>query len=143
MKEKISVPARYYAAWTWWSTLRFLVQIVAVAYFLDKVFVDEILKKGLERHQESLFQILRISRNEMIVPVVVLLVGFGPGHFAEKQIANWMLPKYKRLLSGIISDRSSRLWTTYNLFLKLLADGTQALSDIEKRIQDFTANSRP
>lgn len=144
LAEKIyGVPVRYNAEWLWWSTMRFVLQIVAVAYFLDKVMFEKFITPALEKRGESLLETLSKGRREIIVGAVVVLIGFALGHFAEKVIDRWMLPKYKRPLSRIVSDRSTRLWSTYNGRLKLLAQAEQALGDLEKQIAANSAEGPP
>ena len=122
------IPFRYQAEWLWWRTVRFVVQIIAVSYFLEKVFDNFLEKRGA-----SLFEAFNLSRRELILPALLLLIGFVLGHFVEKKIDEWTLSRYKRLLSRIVADRSSKLWTTYNILLKVLAQLKQGLSDLKKQ----------
>ena len=136
--EVYRVPLKYRALWLWWSTVRFVVQIVAIGYFLDKL-----VEHGLEKSGNFLFGILSIEPREMILTAVVLFVGFIPGHFAEQGIDAWALPRYKHLLGRIVSNRSTRLWGIYNILLQLLAQTKQHLADLEKRMQALSAESAP
>jgi hypothetical protein len=131
------VPFKYRAQWLWWSTVRFVVQIVAIGYFLD-----EYVKHGLEKGGSFLFQILSMKRSEMILPAVVLFIGFIPGYFAEQRLDAWALPRYKRLLGRIVSNRSTRLWAIYNTLVQLLALTKQNLAEHEKRMQALSAESK-
>jgi hypothetical protein len=124
------VPLRYRMEWNFWGATRFVVQIVAVGYFLDKLGDSFLEEKG-----KSLLEVLDVRRKELILLVGMLLIGFVLGHFAEEKIDDWILPKYKRLLTRMVADRSHRLWTSYNTLLQLLANAKQALSDLEKQVQ--------
>jgi hypothetical protein len=131
-----SVPLRYRVEWRFWGIVRFVVQINAVAYFLEKILIERDLEKALKQHGEVLFHSVSPAQKDAIVAVAVLVVGFVLGHFAEKHIDDCTLPKYKNLLSRIVSDRSSGLWVTYNTLLKVLDQTKEGLSEIEKRMRD-------
>lgn len=122
------IPFRYQAEWLWWKAVRFVVQIIAVSYFLEKVF-----DKFLEKRGASLFEAFNFSRRELILPALLLLIGFVLGHVVEKKIDEWALSRYKHLLSRMVADRASKLWTTYNILLKVLAQLNQGLSDLKKQ----------
>jgi hypothetical protein len=132
------IPAQYQIRWLWWNTARFMVQIIVFAYFLDKV-----LDKFLEERGKSLLEILNFAHKDLILLVALLLIGFVLGHFAERKLDDLILPRYKHLLTRIVSDRSHRLWTTYNTLLKLLAEAKQALGELEKRIGSPDAKGLP
>jgi hypothetical protein len=125
------VPLRYQAEWLLLNAARFIVQILAVGYFLDKV-----VGKLIEDRGKSLSEILNLEHKEIIIAIVVLVIGFVAGSFAEKKIDDLFLVEYKRVLSRIVLDGSNKLWSAYNTFLKLLAENKRALNDIEGRIQN-------
>jgi hypothetical protein len=133
-KTVYRIPFRYHAEWMLWSMVRFAVQIGAVAFFLEKILVDSIFEGLLKEQGGRLFETISPARKELIILGVVLLAGFVLGHFAEKRIDRWMLPRYKRLLFGIVSDRSTKVWTTYNFLVKLLAQSNQDLIALEKQL---------
>jgi hypothetical protein len=133
-KTVYRVPLRYHAEWMWWSAVRFSIQIGAVAYFLEKVVVEGVFERFLNERGGALFETISPARREVVILIVVLFTAFVLGHFAEKRIDYWMLPRYKRLLGSIVSDRSTRVWTAYNFLVKLLAQSNQDLIALEKQL---------
>lgn len=136
--EEYRVPLRYRAAWLWWSTVRFVVRIVAIGYFLGKVFEGFLETKG-----ESLLERLHVAHRNLILPVAVLLIGLVLDHFAEKTLDDWNLPKYKRLLTLIVANRSSRLWATYNKLRMLLAQTKRSLEDFDRLMKAHPGTGTP
>lgn len=123
------IPFRFRVHWFWLSMIQFAVQIIVVAYVIDKVVFDGIIEKRgdvLSRH-------LEIWGRELLVPGMILVIGFVAGNFVEKAIGNRALPTYKRLLSRIVSNRASTLWTTYNTLLAIMTQVNEALGELEKR----------
>jgi hypothetical protein len=130
------VPLRYRASWWWWSALRFVVRIVLIAYFLG-VVVDDFLKK----QGESWIEKLDIGHKEFIVAVSVMLIGLVLDHVAEKRLDGWNLPRYKRLLFAIVSDRSRRLWTVYNVLRTILEQAGQDLGKAKADLRTLHTGS--
>ncbi len=127
-KAEYRIPLRYHASWLWWSTIRFIVRIVAIGYLLGRV-----LDSFLENRGKSLMEKLTISHKELILTVVLLLAAFVVDNFAEDALDNWNLRRYKRLLLLIVSDRLTKLWNTYNILRRLLVQTKQSLDDVEKK----------
>jgi hypothetical protein len=127
------VPFSYAMKWWFWSTIRFALLIVAVGYFLEEVAVDLIKEKG-----NSLLEILSIQRTTLIVTIVVLLVNFVVGRFMEEKANELLLSRYKRLLTGIVSNRSMYLWRSYNALLKLNETAMGALKELEEQIKGLS-----
>ena len=107
-----------------------MVQIVAVGYALDKLVVTYIENRG-----KSLTEVINLKHTEIIITIIVLVIGFGAGNFAEGKIDDWFLTRYKHLLSRIVADASSRLWLAYNTFRELLAQAQSNIIDVERRLQ--------
>jgi hypothetical protein len=113
------------------------VLIVGVAYFLEEVGGEFIKRNG-----ESWLKIYNIHKPQLIVGVAVLLVSFVLSRFLEGKIDSLLLPKYKWLLTRIISDRCTRLWTFYNSLLTIHSEATRALFAVaESRRNLFAASS--
>lgn len=110
------VPAEFWVRWMGLNILRFVVQLVAVAYVLE-----EVIHKLVEEKGEQLLARLHFERHDVILAAGRLVVGFVVGGLVEKKIDEAALDRYKELLKELVTDRMHALWTAYNALLKTYA----------------------
>jgi hypothetical protein len=101
------------------------------------------LEFRFEKKGTSLLGRVDIPHGELILLVAILLIGLAIDHFAGKMLDGWNLSKYKRLLTRVVSDRSDRLWRVYNTLRRILADTTQSLTEVEKRMRTLSGARLP
>lgn len=118
------VPLKYRAYWLALNAGRFVIQIAAVGYFLEKVVSEFFEQKG-----RSVAEILALKHTEFIIAGVILVGGFIIGKVAEQKLDDWFVPKYKNLLMRIVIDQFNNLLFKYSQLERLLDEVRKAVTE--------------
>jgi tetratricopeptide (TPR) repeat protein len=104
--------ARWFGFWL----LRMAVLLVAGEYLLGKI-----IHKLLEGQGETLLERLHFGPKELTVTVIVTVLLFFVGRYAEGKIEEVALASYRRMLLKLVANRLTVWWGSYNSLLQIYA----------------------